>query len=141
MIQFYFGFYGWQFTVIATIVLNWYRIDIRGLKPHYLSANYSRAFFGFVCLILMSAQDGSNGIDLAYPRTFIPYIPHMVYILSSFYLFFDAGLNGLRGKRWNYRGKSSGWFDRMKIVFYYTLKAICLAGLIVSIIVIWQNLK
>lgn len=131
------GFILWPLIIAATIWLNWYRIVKRGVKPHYFSSNYSRAFFGFVCLIIMSADDGFNGIDLAYPRTFIPYIPHGIYIWSSFYLFFDPGLSALRGLKWNYRGKSSGWLDRSKIIIYYSLKVICLIGLVWSIIAIW----
>lgn len=136
-VSFYFGFFGWLVYIAACIVLNWYNITIRGKKPVYFASNQWRAFFGIIFLIIMSAQDGFNGIDFAYPRTLIPYIPHAVYILSSFYLFFDPGLNWLRGKRWNYRGKSSGWIDRSKIAVYYTVKAVALAGLVCSIIIIW----
>lgn len=132
-------YFGWILYIAICIVFNWFNITIREKKPVYFASNQWRAFFGFVFLILASAPDGFNGIDLAYPRTFIPYIPHAVYIISSFYVFFDAGLNWLRGKKWNYRGKSSGWLDRTKIVIYYTLKVIALAGLITSSIILWKT--
>lgn len=132
--SFYIGFFGWLLYIAACIYLNYFNITIRKKKPVYFASNQWRVFFGLVFLLIMSAQDGFNGIDFAYPRTMIPYIPHAVYILSSFYLFFDPGLNWLRGKRWNYRGKSSGYLDRSKIVFYYALKLVCLIGFVYSLI-------
>lgn len=137
-IKFILGFFGWLIIIAATIFLNWYRIKRRGLKPHYFAATWSRAIFGLICFIIMTADNGFNAPDFAYPVTLIPYLPHAVYIWSSFYVFFDPGLNALRGKRWNYRGKSSGWLDRSKIIFYYALKVICLIGFVTSIVVLWQ---
>ena len=133
---FHIGFYGWLVIIAGTIVLNWYRITKRGLKPHYFSANYSRAFYGLVCLILMSARDGFDGLDLFVFYTWIPYIPNIIYIISSFYLFFDAGLNGLRGKPIDYQGKDSGYFDKLKKLLYYTLKGLCLATLIYTLVIL-----
>lgn len=131
-------YFGWLLYVAVCIALNWFNITIRGKKPIYFASNQWRIFFGLVFLILASAKDGFNGIDFAYPRTLIPYIPHAIYIVSSFYLFFDAGLNALRGKKWNYRGKSSGWLDRSSIVLYYVLKGIALIGVVVSSIILWR---
>lgn len=137
MTALHFGFHGWLLYIAICILYNYVKIKKWKINPRYFVSNQWRAFFGLVSLITMSAADGFNGWDPAYLSTWIPYIPNVVYILSSFYLFFDLGLNALRGKRWNYRGKSSGWLDRSKIVVYYSLKVLSLAGLIVSIIIIW----
>ena len=136
--QLYIGFFGWLLYIAICIVFNYVKITKYKIKPRYFVSNQWRVFFGLVFLIIVSAGDGFDGIDFAYPRTLIPYIPHMVYILSSFYTFFDLGLNGLRGKRWSYRGKDSGWLDKTKIVVYYSIKVVALIGLIISIIMIWK---
>lgn len=80
-----------------------------------------------------------KGFDPANLVTWIPALPNIVYIVSSFYLFFDAGLNGLRKLRWDYKGKSSGWMDSLGIAAYHVLKVICLAALITSIIMLWRR--
>ena len=128
---FYVGFYGWPLIIAATIYLNWYRITKRHLKPYYFASNWSRAIFGAVCLILMTIDKGFDPANLA---TWIPALPSIVYIVSSFYLFFDAGLNGLHKLRWDYKGKDSGVLDKLPKPLYYVLKAVCLAALVLSTI-------
>ena len=133
--SFYIGFFLWPVIIAATIFL-WYRITVRKVKPTYFASNWSRGIFGAVCLILMTADSGFDPANLA---TWIPALPNIVYIVSSFYLFFDAGLNGLRKLAWNYRGSDSGWLDSMKIAMYHVLKVICLIALITSIIILWRR--
>lgn len=131
MTAFHIGFYGWPVYIAICVLYNYVKIDIWKIKPRYFVSNTWRAYFGMVCLILMTIRDG---FDPAYLYTWVAAIPSIVYIASSFYLFFDLGLNALRGKKWNYRGKSSGWIDRSKIIFYYGLKCLCLTGLVYSLI-------
>lgn len=131
--SFYIGFYGWILYIAVCIGINYIKW-LKHIRPRYLVSNIWRAFFGFVFLVIMSARDGFNGIDPAYPRTLLPYIPHAVYIVTSFYLSFDPGLNWLRGLSAFYRGKDSGIFDTMRIGFYYTLKVVCAIGLVWSVI-------
>ncbi len=133
--SFYIGFFLWPVIIAATIFLNWYRITIRKVKPTYFASNWSRGIFGALCLILMTADSGFDPANLV---TWIPALPNIVYIVSSFYLFFDAGLNGLRKLRWDYKGESSGWMDSLSIAAYHVLKVICLAALITSIIILWR---
>lgn len=131
--QFLIGFYGWIFYIIICMVYNYVKIDIFKIKPRYFVSNTWRAYFGLVALILMTIQDG---FDPATLRTWIPAIPPIMYIVCSFYLFFDAGLNALRGKEWDYKGDSSGWFDSFKYALYYVLKTVCAIGLTWALIVI-----
>lgn len=135
--KFYIGFFLWPIIIAATIWLNWYRIEKRHLKPNYFPSNWSRGIFGFVCLALMVPKFDPLGSW----RSWIEAAPAIVYIVSSFYLFFDAGLNGLRHLRWDYKGEYSGWFDSMKIAAYHVFKVVCLVALITSIIILWQNLN
>lgn len=134
----YIGFFGWIIYIALCILYNYKRIKIWKIKPIYLVSNIWRVFFGSVFLITMSAGDGFNGIDPAYPRTLIPYIPHAIYIASSFYLFFDPGLSWLRGLKWNYRGEDSGWMDSLKLAVYYTIKAMCLVAMVCSTVMLWR---
>lgn len=133
-INFYIGFFGWMVIIVTTVWLNWYRITKRKLKPHYLSATYSRIFFGAICLFLMVPS-----LDPLTLRSWIPALPTVIYIVSSFYLLFDIGLNAARKKRWDYQGEHSGWLDSMKKAIYHTMKAVCFVALLWSIIMIWEN--
>lgn len=132
---FYIGFFGWIVVIAATIFLNWYRIEKRGKKPHYFSSNWSRAVFGFACLGLMEQTFDPLGSL----RSWIDAAPSIVYICSSFYLFFDPGLSLSRKKDIDYRGKSSGWMDPILTKgTWWILKGISLAVLIWSIITLWK---
>src|SRR5688572_13631995 len=130
--SFYIGFFGWVLYIALCMVYNYVKIERFKIKPRYLVSNIWRVMFALVSLIVMSASDGFNGLDLAYFRTYIQYIPNFIFILSSFYLFFDAGLNWLRGKAIDYKGDDSGWTDSMKLAFYYALKALCFIAVIWS---------
>ena len=130
MNAFWIGFIGGPIIIAATIALNWYRIEIRKVKPHYFSSNLSRGVFGFACLVLMTID---LGFDPAYRSTWIPVLPAIGYIGSSFYLFFDPGLNVARGEEVDYQGKDSGLLDKLKKPAYYALKVATAAILIVSI--------
>lgn len=123
------GIMGWPLWIAFTIFLNWYRVTKRKLKPHYLSTTYSRVFAGFIFMVMINQDfDPANRFFYQMWKA----APAIMYIWCSFYVFFDAGLNWLRGKRWNYKGKSSGILDRSKILLYYAIKILCLIGLIYS---------
>lgn len=133
-IPFYLGFYGWPVIIAATIFLNWYRITKRHVKPYYFSSNWSRAIFGLACLVMMVP-----GFDpLGNFHSWITALPGIVYISSSFYLFFDLGLNAARKKHWDYQGEDSGWLDSLNIAMYNVLKALSFVSLIWSVIVLFR---
>lgn len=127
---FWVGFIGWLVIIAATIGLNWYRIEKLRSKPHYFGSNWSRSIFGFACVVLMTAD---TGFDPAYIDTWREAMPSAGYVGSSFYLFFDPGLNVARRKDLDYRGKNSGWLDKLPKLAYYVLKLITLAVLIFSL--------
>ena len=138
--SFLIGFFGWPLYVASCIVLNWYKIEKQKKRPVYFASNQWRIFFGLVCLLVMSAGDGFNGIDFAYPRTLLPYIPHAIYIWCSFGLFFDPGLNIARGKPIDYRGNSSGLLDPvLSRGMWWALKIVCLLGVLWSIKYFWYG--
>lgn len=129
--MFWIGFLGYPFIVAATVVLNWYRIEIRKVKPYYGPANWSRGIFGFACLVLMTVREG---FDPAYLSTWIDALPAIGYIWSLFYFFFDPSLSLARGKEVDYQGQDSGLLDKLPKPAYYSLKVATLAVLIFSII-------
>lgn len=137
-IQFYFGFYGWTAIIAVTIFLNWYRITKRHMKPYYFSSNWSRGIFGAICLVLMTVDKGFDPANHFFYQLW-KVAPEIVYICSSFYLFFDAGLNGLRKLRWDYQGETSGWMDSLSIAAYHIFKVVGLVALITSIIILWHQ--
>ena len=137
--KFYFGFWGWLIYIALCILYNFIEKIKKKKRPVYLASNIWRTYAGLSFLILMSSDDGFDGFDPAYPRTIIPYIPNVIYFMSSFYLFFDAGLNGLRKLAWDYRGSDSGWLDSMKIAFYHVLKGLCFIATVWSIIMLWRR--
>lgn len=136
--SFYLGYFGWVIYIASCVLYNYIRIVKWKKKPVYLASNQWRIFFGLLFLILMSSGDGFNGIDFAYPRTMIRYIPNAIFMLSSFYLFFDAGLNWLRGLHWDYRGEDSGWMDSFKMAVYYAIKIVCAIAYVSSTIILWR---
>ena len=112
---------------------NWHRTVKVKKSPDYLGNFMYRAFFGLVFIFII------------YPD-FAPFwdnstiwwaIPVVAFEVSSFYLLFDPILNKLRGKHWLYRGKKSGWIDKLFIKlgtpYYVTLKVFTLIILTITI--------
>lgn len=125
----------WIVFISLELLRNYILIEKRKINPNYLGSFMFRAFFGLV------------GIPLMYPEfdplggAFWGAIPAVAFEVSSFYLLFDPILNKLRGKHWLYRGKSSGWLDKLGLPFYITLKVFTFIILILSVCAIWGNLQ
>lgn len=62
--------------------------------------------------------------------------PILIWQVSSFYLFFDPFLNYIRHLKVSYRGKTSGWLDKMNDTEYLILKAFCLIALVWTSIIL-----
>lgn len=122
----------WLIFISLELWRNYYLIEKQKIKPDYGGSFIFRAFFGMVCLIIANPYFDPAGN----PLTILQALPFAVFQLSSFYLLFDPILNLLRGKKWDYKGKDSGWLDKLPIGFYYALKIVCLAGLITSLIIL-----
>lgn len=120
------GFFLWLLFIAWEVRRNYRIIEVHKESPDYLNSFFVRAFFGLVALALMS---GDYDPFMEWYHS----LPIVTYEVTSFYLVFDVWLNVRRGKAWNYRGKNSGWLDKLPIHFYYVLKVVCLVGLVWSI--------
>jgi hypothetical protein len=92
----------------------------KGKKPFYLLLFLFRGFVSIVfgALILDVQQD------------LIETVIMLGWQICSFYVLFDFILNKFRGKPWNYKGKNSGWLDKLPYTYWYILKVICIFGAI-----------
>lgn len=133
--MFYIGFYGFLLYIAICISYQWFEIVKRHIHPVYFRSNWARFIFGSIALILMTVD---KGFDPA--NHFLYQIwkvsPEIVFILSSWGLLFDPGLNIARGKDIDYQGKTSGWLDKLPKWAWYALKAVCLVVFIISIIIL-----
>jgi hypothetical protein len=134
MILFSIGFYGWILYLAYAIWFNYFRTDVRHVKPVYINANWARFIAGSIALICMTVKDGFDPATHFWQQLWnVRFV--IGYITSSFYLFFDPGLNWLRGKKANYKGQHSGWLDSAKMWVYYAIKILCV------IILVWSLIK
>ena len=122
----------WLVYILLCVAYNYVKIEKRKKRPDYLVANVWRVFFGAVFLI----ASNPNFDPVGNPFTIIQALPFSVFQVTSFYILFDLLLNLLRGKKWNYKGKASGYLDSLPMWAYYTLKIVCLVGLVNSIIIL-----
>ena len=129
------GFYGWIIYIAICILYNYIKIEKWKVKPRYFVSNQWRAFFGLVALILMTVDKGFDPANHFWFQMW-KVSPEIGYILSSFGLFFDPGLNALRRKPVAYQGKDSGILDKLRKPLYYSLKTLCLVTLVYTLIVI-----
>ena len=135
--RFALAYFGWLLYIVACFVFNYVKITKFKIRPRYFVSNQWRVFFGLVFLILLTVRkDFDPASNFFYQIWKVS--PEIVYIVSSFYLFFDLGLNGLRKLHWDYKGEDSGWADSMKLAFYYVLKALCFVALIWSTVILWR---
>jgi fatty acid desaturase len=84
----------WIAWILIDIVANWYWIEKRKKVPNYVALTIIRGW-AFI----------AAGISIGLEP--IGFIPFLVYCLWSFWVFFDLGLNIMRGKKWNYLGENS----------------------------------
>ena len=119
----------WLSYIASCIAYNWYRIEKRGIEPTYFNSNWARGVFGIVGLVITYPYFDPLG-DYT---TIWKAMPVVGYEMSSFYLLFDPILNILRGKPVLYRGKTSGYLDKLGTTYYITLKVFTLIILIITI--------
>lgn len=120
----------WTLAITLELLRNLFLIVGRKRKPNYAQSFVIRFFGGLSVLIIEYPQFDPLGS----PITILLALPFVVFQITSFYLLFDPVLNLIRGKAWNYRGKDSGYLDRSPLWAYWSLKILCLTGLILSLI-------
>lgn len=132
MIRIYIGLIAWLGFIPLEANRNLTIIERYKERPNYLGLAGVRVFVGSICLFIMFPEfnplwDLSTVWDARWYITFE---------FTSFYLGFDPLLSKKRGRRWNYKGKDSGFLDDLPMWAYVTLKALCVIGLIFSLYMI-----
>jgi hypothetical protein len=109
-------------------------LDRNGRKPNYLQMFIIRGFFAILHAILFN------------PHNTLDWIPILTFQVTSFWIFFELGLNIVRGNDWLYyddREHDSGVIDRLfswaGYEFHAIVKAIVFVFMILSIIVIYHR--
>jgi len=111
----------WAGYIIAEILIQSYLIEKKNWKPVYFQLFIFRAMAAIVHGIYLDVT----------PETWWPVITFQV---CSFWILFDLGLNLARGKKWYYRGNTSGWLDSLPEAIYWNGKVMTLAIGIVAFI-------
>jgi len=92
-----------------------------GNKPNYLQLFIIR---GFAATMF--------GALVVQPEPYLPGILMFIFQVSSFWILFDPILNKLRGKPFTYKGKDSGWLDKLPTSIYWSLKVVALVAAVIS---------
>lgn len=116
----------WFLFILLEVLRNYVIIEKRRIRPNYGGSFCLRAFFGAVCLIIANPDFDPlvNGRE---------YWPFVVFECTSFWLLFDPLLNLSRKKPLWYKGKNSGWLDKLPVGVYWSLKILALIGSIFAI--------
>jgi hypothetical protein len=109
----------WLIYIIAEILIHYWWIEIKKSRPNYFVVFIIR---GIAAIIYGAYIDVQNLTE---------WLPVITMQVCSFWILFDLGLNLLRNKPILYKGKNSGWLDKLPNSIYYTLKIICLIILII----------
>ena len=120
----------WIIFIILEIIRNYILIEKKKIRPNYAGSFIWRAFFGLVCYILAHRGYVDPIVNI------VNNIPFIIWQLTSFWIFFDIGLNLSRGKPIGYKGKTSGWLDRLPVAYYWLFKVIALIIMVYTIIFI-----
>jgi len=91
----------------------------KGEKPIYL-----------VVFLIRGAISIIHGVILNVEYNTWQYPILLAFQVCSFEIIFDFFLNLLRLEKWNYKGKSSGWIDKLPYPYWYTLKGLALIGMV-----------
>lgn len=114
----------WLLYVLLEARIQAYLIDKKGWKPIYIQLFLIRGiialFFGYFILNVSTYQ------QLAI---------NTIFQASSFWIFFDIFINYFRHKPFLYKGKNSGWLDKLPYSIYIPGKIIALIVMIVSFII------
>jgi hypothetical protein len=121
----------WLLWIATDCWINYTIIEKNDSRPNYLLMNIVRG----CVFILYGAFIWDTQADL---RTFYIFL----YCTTSFSIFFDLALNISRGKHLLYIGQTSGWINQWGFknpFLYYIFKVLALAGLVFSIVKIYQG--
>lgn len=126
--------YTWLIYILIEAKVQHHLIEKRRWKPNYLQLFIIR---GIVCLLwgsLIVRVGALSEYGLTQDLELWMYKQASAYFLfatSSFWILFDLTLNFLRDRPWDYKGKTSGWLDKLPYPIWYSGKivALVLAGL------------
>lgn len=116
----------WLEYIIIDLLWNAFKIKGLKLRPNYFGQGCRRTLVGFIVMI----NDNPMFDPLGNPLSMLDSLPFVVFQFTSFYLIFDPLLSLLLGKPWNYKGKNSGYLDKLPMWAYYSLKGLCALGLV-----------
>lgn len=121
----------WLLLVIIITFIHHYIIEVNESRPIYMQW---RIIKGFLAITHGAFSDAVN-IEWSI-EVLVDYWPLLIFQLCSFYLIFDPLLAKLRKlpRPFLYRGKDSGWMDRLPMPAWITLKICCVGGLTYSLI-------
>jgi len=109
----------WLLYILAEVAIHYYIIEVKKQRPFYLHFFLQRGIASIVHGVLLDVQNMSE------------YLPLLALQVTSFWILFDLGLNISRGKPWHYKGKNSGYIDRLPNTIYWTLKIIALCTMLI----------
>jgi hypothetical protein len=118
----------WLLYIITEAYIQYNLIKI-GWKPNYIQLFLIRGVFAILHGAFIDVANWYEGGIL------------IGFQLCSFWILFDLILNKLRGKVWDYKGKDSGWLDKIPYTYYYILKLLAFIGIFIFYIkglVFWR---
>ena len=126
----------WLVYILSEVFVHEYIIEVKKKRPFYLHFFLQRGIAAILHGVLyLWLCFEAQGIETSIKN----YLPLFVIQVSSFWILFDLGLNLLRGKDWWYKGKNSGWVDRLSVYIYWPLKTIALITALIIIVKFLQN--
>jgi hypothetical protein len=138
--------------IIAIKLLSWLwpiagnvYLDRNGAKRNYLQVNLIRGMFAIAHGILVLPKDynysSASSLDLL-----LIWLPLLVFEFTSYWIFFELGLNIVRHRKLLYydnKEGDSGYIDRFfkwaGPTWHAVAKILCFVLMVLSIIVIYEN--
>ena len=116
----------WLIYPIIEASLQGYLIQKANWSPNYLQLFIIRGFWAIIF----------GGVILQLEYGFIQFAIWLTWCTTSFYIVFNPLLNKLRGKPFDYRGKESGWLDKLlkHDLAYWAFYSICVLLAVISLI-------
>ena len=106
----------WLIYILAEAKIQHYLIETRKWKPNYIQLFIIRGMAGIIHGILIDVGSLSHMTGSLHEFQMWQYkmgATLIIFQCCSFWLIFDLTLNYLRNRPIDYRGKSSGWLDRL----------------------------
>lgn len=108
----------WLLYILSEALMQYKYIE-EGNKPNYGVLFTIRGIFAIIHGAVLNVQNPTE------------WIPLLGFQICSFWIIFDLTLNLLRDKNWDYKGKTSGWLDKIPYKYYYILKVFAIFGTVV----------